>query len=673
MKKTCNRCGKEMGLFERSYPGKTDKVNLHYDVLCNNCHEELGLLSAKMEAMAEALNTSLRGEDDTLDLTSVDVDGLISQGVAAVFAVDQHFPAPEGDFNRYYFDEETASADPDRMLAEIVWGILSVGFTANLNRENLNGREKFVGYMTHNTLFVESVEMNIEDDRERSTCTLFLGRRGLAALETSTGNVTHVEIPPDYVIDYGIEAGRGDESKITFKNLVYAEDDQRMISLWLKNETMVNRIGMMVQGLNAVTKKKEDRLTRDLLTTLKEKTNRDLKKLRPGEAIYTIPLDCVLLFLVKNFRTAVSPEEQLQLKPQEILATMVYNDYRPNAKSAKLITQGAIEEYLANSTIYAEELGVCYGSEEEELGWAYYTRRGYIVGFELSRRIMFVYEDIFPNNIYFPYRTQSNTQVDTLQLPLEKRIDRPAGDWLTFIEAEPKYLKAMAAFFDKNNLYYQMAKYVKLEDDLAEDEPAQKEIKRVADLMFRDFGYLPFCLYREWFGFEKALRAKDPLLARMIPDRKPRYGEEQHPYFSQKLLEVFVNGAAELRRELHLPTESIARAMLYTHFTEHLKTTAAAEWRRLGGDIAYLADNTYLAFLKYIRGERLQPDVKYYFGLFIYYLMDKGIMRDENFLNNYDKAIDTYFECKRELKHSEDKAEPKFIFEEILAESGDED
>jgi len=41
-------------------------------------------------------------------------------------------------------------------------------------------------------------------------------------------------------------------------------------------------------------------------------------------------------------------------------------------------------------------------------------------------------------------------------------------------------------------------------------------------------------------------------------------------------------------------------------------------------------------------------------GLFIYHLMDRGILKGEDFIDNYENAVKVFLECRRVM------AEPKF-------------
>ena len=81
--------------------------------------------------------------------------------------------------------------------------------------------------------------------------------------------------------------------------------------MWRNAKTITKTI----DNFNTKTTKKEERRIRDTLNIINEKVVRDLKSLKPDEAIDTIHLDCVLLCIAKNIRN--DPEDvNRQFRPQ---------------------------------------------------------------------------------------------------------------------------------------------------------------------------------------------------------------------------------------------------------------------------------------------------------------------------------------------------------------------
>jgi len=74
------------------------------------------------------------------------------------------------------------------------------------------------------------------------------------------------------------------------------------------------------------------------------------------------------------------------------------------------------------------------------------------------------------------------------------------------------------------------------------------------------------------------------------------------------------------------------------------------------------------AFFKYSSLKTIEPEKTYYIGLFIYYLMDKNILPDTDFLDNYERAVQTFLECKREVDRTLAEQPAESITREINAE-----
>lgn len=217
-------------------------------------------------------------------------------------------------------------------------------------------------------------------------------------------------------------------------------------------------------------------------------------------------------------------------------------------------------------------------------------------------------------------------------------------------------------YFERNNMFYQMENFIEVEEAVYGDPEQLMEVKRVSDHLFRDFGYMPFCLYDEWYVIQKELRQDDILLNRLIPEKsglRKRYATGDVIY-APKILDAFKNGAKELQANLEIAGESIAKGLLWCYFKASLIDTLSKEWVRIGGDILAAGDDLVTAFFKYSSLKTIEPEKTYYIGLFIYYLMDKNILPDTDFLDNYERAVQTFLECKREVDRTlaEQPAEP---------------
>ena len=87
------------------------------------------------------------------------------------------------------------------------------------------------------------------------------------------------------------------------------------------------------------------------------------------------------------------------------------------------------------------------------------------------------------------------------------------------------------------------------------------------------------------------------------------------------------------------------------------------EWVRIGGDFVAEGDDMTSAFMKYAGLTGIEPEKTYYIGLFIYYLMERRVLPDIDFLDNYERAVQTFIECRKNIT-----APKQTIFEEIQEE-----
>ena len=163
-------------------------------------------------------------------------------------------------------------------------------------------------------------------------------------------------------------------------------------------------------------------------------------------------------------------------------------------------------------------------------------------------------------------------------------------------------------------------------------------------------------IYDEWLMIQKELKESDLLLNKIITinekDNK-NYAMNAITY-APKIIEAFNRGAEDCQKSLEIVEESVAKAMLWVSFQESITETLSQEWVRIAGELLEEGDNTLSAFFKYVNLKNIEPDKVYYMGLFIYHLMDRGILPDHNFIDNYEGAVRVFLECRRVM------AEPKF-------------
>lgn len=83
-KDTCERCGKELGVFARTYQINKPRLNIQYDCLCSSCYKTLSQGIDLIEKMRADMLTTLKNNYRVTKLGSVDIDTLIFLAVAVV-------------------------------------------------------------------------------------------------------------------------------------------------------------------------------------------------------------------------------------------------------------------------------------------------------------------------------------------------------------------------------------------------------------------------------------------------------------------------------------------------------------------------------------------------------------------------------------------------------------
>ncbi|PKM71177.1 MAG: hypothetical protein CVU92_09805 [Firmicutes bacterium HGW-Firmicutes-17] len=214
----------------------------------------------------------------------------------------------------------------------------------------------------------------------------------------------------------------------------------------------------------------------------------------------------------------------------------------------------------------------------------------------------------------------------------------------------------MERFFERHNLYYQMETFLKKQKEVQRKREKYLQVQRIINHIFNDFGFLPYCIYDEWYVIQTELKKDDILLNKLIDTDaglRKNYTLGQITY-APKIIEAFNRGAEAVQNSLNIVEDSVARAILWVAFKEAVTETLSQEWVRIAGEILDKEDNALSAFFKYVNLKNIEPDKVYFMGLFIYHLMDREILQADNFLENYEGAVRIFLECRRVIE------EPKF-------------
>ncbi|SDP76840.1 hypothetical protein SAMN04515624_12840 [Eubacterium maltosivorans] len=670
MKNCCEKCGKELGFFERSLKINNSRINIQYDALCSECHKTIKEGISQIDEMYQRVMGNLKENYRATNMAAVDIDTLIFLAVEALLVIEPNYFSDKTSLNQTIINRTDRIINKQNDMAKIVYKVLLYGFFDNLENNGLDKSKNFVSYMMQNTLYMEQLSMNCSEEVPRTYVNAFFSRKGFIMERIEKKTLLYVMIKDETVIDYEMKQTE-DYYLIDFKNLFYTGDPGKNVQCYVNGVENAKTITKTIDNFNTKTTKKEERRIRDTLNIINEKVVRDLKSLKPDEAIDTIHLDCVLLCIAKNIRNDPEGRKSPIQAPDGLTVDLLWKKYTANLALMGIDSKEKAAEYIAKNCLYADGFHVKYGKKDPETGWAFFTTKGYIVAFDQSKRLFFMYTDDYPNDLYFPCNEMMFNGRQYLQLPMEDEVPNDDElDGILFFSRDVKLIMGIGHYFERNNMFYQMENFIEVEEAVYGDPEQLMEVKRVSDHLFRDFGYMPFCLYDEWYVIQKELRQDDILLNRLIPEKsglRKRYATGDVIY-APKILDAFKNGARELQDNLEIMGESIAKGLLWCYFKASLIDTLSKEWVRIGGDILAAGDDLVTAFFKYSSLKTIEPEKTYYIGLFIYYLMDKNILPDTDFLDNYERAVQTFLECKREVDRTlaEQPAEP--ITQEINTE-----
>ncbi|MEF9918360.1 MAG: hypothetical protein RR310_07100 [Eubacterium sp.] len=659
MKGCCEKCGKELGFFERSLKISNSRINIQYDALCGDCHRTIKEGIDQIDAMYQRIMGNLKENYKVANMATVDIDTLIFLAAEALLVVEPNYFSDKTSLNQTIINRTERMVNKQNDMAKIVYKVLLYGFFENLENYGLEKSKNFVSYMLQNTLYIEQVSMNCSEEVPKTYVNVFFSRKGFIMERIETKSLIYVMIKTETVINYTVEKTE-DYFAINFKNLFYSQKEEKNVECYIVGEENTRMVTKMIDSFNTKTSKKEERRKRDTLTIIYNQVIKDLKTLKPDEAPETIHLDCVLLCIAKNLKNDPEGKDTVLKDPNGLAVDLLWQKFNENLKMMGISSKEKVAEYIDKNCLYTEGFNVKYGKKPAETGWGFFTTKGYSVYFNKSKRMLFIYTDTYPNDLYFPCNSLMYNGHQYLQLPMEVEKTNDSEfkelEGLIFYSRNVKSIIEITRYFERNNMFYQMENFIEVEEAVYGDPEQLMEVKRISDHLFRDFGYLPFCLYDEWYVIQNELKQEDILLNRLISEKsslRSKYAAGDITY-APRILEAFKAGAKELQTNLKIEGDSIAKGLLWCYFKASLIDALSKEWIRIGGDILTPGDDLINAFYKYSRLTTIEPEKTYYIGLFIYHLMDKNILPDTDFLDNYERAVQTFLECKREVEAERD-------------------
>lgn len=654
MKEPCKKCGKTLGFFDRSFKIEDNRLNLHYDSLCSDCNNIIKGGISKLQVICEWMNNELKKDVDVKEkgIASVEIDLLILTGVSGIITLEPEYDHRGNPINKTFLSNKEEKIDKQKDLVRLLFKILTYGFEENLRISGLELVRNFMAYMIQNTLFLSGVEANCDMDDLPLAANIFMSRRGFIIDNVEKRGLIHVPISGETAIEYHVATSEI-VNEIIFKNIYYPNSDEKMIVITIESERTLIQVTNALDRFVEKTKRIQDKKKKDALAYFNDRVVEDLKKLKPHEIIEAIHLDCLLLCIIKNLKNEKMFNLEALLDPKGVTVELLWAYYSKNLRNMGIDSNDKIVTYLLKNTLYVDGFSIKHGNKPSDRGWGFFTTKGYIIYFNRSRQIFFIYTEVFPNGIYSPCRRVTYDDKDYLQLIMNngrnKKDEFHELDEVIFYSESEDVIYQMESFFERHNLYFQMETFLKTEKSIRGNREKYLEVKRIINHIFTDFGYLPYCIYDEWYQIQKELHDDDLLLSKIIDVKEElhkKYTKEGITY-APKVLEAFYEGVRICQESLDIKEESVAKAVLWVSFKEVVKETLSEEWVRIAGEILKEGDNALAAFLRYANLKEIEPDKVYYMGLFIYHLMDRGVLPKENFLDNYEGAVRIFLECRR--------------------------
>ncbi len=662
MKEPCKKCGKKLGFLEKSHRIDNVKLNVKFDSLCAPCNMTLKKGISKIEEMHEWMRDHLSENKDVQKngMDYVEVDFLILLAVEALFSLEPNYYLVESDLNQTFIGGDAKKqVDKQRDIVRIVYKLLEYGFMENLKKNQLDQIRSFIAYMIQNEVYLEEIEVNAGVDQELVKANVFINRRGMIVDVIASPKLILISIPGDMIVDYEVATSEI-INEMTFNNLYYPWVPKRKVVLTLISENLLFSLANAIDRFNKKTSLLYQQMKKDSLEYFNSCVLEDLKKIKPDEFIEAIHLDCLLLCIVKNLKSQNLFSMEALFDPKGTTIELLWAYYKRNLRNMGIDDNETLISYMLKNCLYAEGFNIKHGNKPSDRGWGFFTTKGYTIYFQRSSQVFFIYTETFPNAVYHPCNRVSFENKEYLQLIMNNgpgRVDDYQDlDELIFYSEEVETINQMEAFFEKHNLYYQMETFLRKQKEIERKREKRLQVQRIINHIFTDFGYLPYCIYDEWFMIQKELKESDLLLNKIITiDEKDNKNYAMNAItYAPKIIEAFNRGAEDCQKSLEIVEESVAKAMLWVSFQESITETLSQEWVRIAGELLEEGDNTLSAFFKYVNLKNIEPDKVYYMGLFIYHLMDRGVLPDHNFIDNYEGAVRVFLECRRVM------AEPKF-------------
>jgi len=643
----CERCGKELGFFERTLHINNPRINIQYDCLCNDCYRTLKEGISKIENMYQRMVANLQEQDTHHNFSSVSVDRLIFLGAEALLVLEPDFYKDDSSVQQTVINRSDRLVHKTDDMAYILHRLLNYGFRENLSRAGLENSKNFVHYFSESVVYYEQVLVNCSEKVPATYTNIFFMRSGLLIEHIENHGLIDLMFDQDQWLDFSIEENN-DIFIFAFNNLFYTQDHLKKVECTVRGKDNKADFEKKLKAFNTETETAIDAREEDLMTIINKKVTKDLFALDADGLASEVDATTILLCVVKNM--AFDRDGRIELKdPQKnMMLKILWQYYAENFIRDAIMTKESLKDYIFEDCLWVEKIKAVYETETSEWCWAFFTPKGFLMLFKKSHRVLLSVVPTFPNALYYPYHSFMFDGRQVLRIPMGE--GETAGD-LLFYSKKPEVIWQLERYFRAKSAFYLVEAYQKMDTAILKDPKKTKTLNKWAQNLFKDFRFSPFCSYNVWYAIQKQLKESNPLLDRLIPNQtsKRKAYSDGKDLFSMRIVEAFFETVKAVQTDLAIDDEIIASGILWTSFNLILPEMLAKEWCRLAEDMVTLEDTLESAVEKYAQLETINSENAFYIGLFIYYLMDKQLLSAPDFLGNYDTVVQLYIRNRQKV------------------------
>lgn len=638
-------CGRELGFFERALKIENPQLGLSHRVLCSNCHREISLGIDQINEISQEVEKALITRFSKYPYASNDINILIFLTVQKIFEIKPDFANVHGLLLQiFYPDEKDTVKTPFDYLIEITYKVLRDRFTSVLGRYGLEALDNFIGYMSRTCLFFQQQKCNCGEKGAFVYADVFVCQAGFIFFDTKDNLIRNLFISKDRTVRFS-ETQEG--ATFDFNILKQRYHKTKVLPIICFNRR--DQRSLLVKRVEEYNNQKRERINSELsalINNLNVSIEKDLREIHPNEILSNIPLDSIIVAIIKTLFEEDIDQEYVKEAPEGLLSLIVENFYQENFEKSGLAELSEIQDYILDECLFVHDFEAAFGNKEGmKPAFAFLTPNAYMIKYVDSDKAFIQTRFNRPNDLYCDYQYMIFEGKQEFYITTSSSEKNKEGYYfLTGVRINSKKkepLRKLEGYFRSKALDYYQSEYEK--EKRRKDNLQDKEFINAARNIFIGFGYLPFCIYDEWSAIEQSIRNSDILMHDLIAKREPRTGTNNaRIFYTGKTVNSFEQQAAKAAENLGIKRLPIARALLWEVLLEEIQRVCSEEFIRLGGDIIKETDSLEEAFLKYSSLSSIQTEKAYYLGLFIYYLLSKGMFSSENFLDHYNEAVKMY-------------------------------